>query len=350
MPVAIPTKAENARIAVQRSRWPWIKLLLLLVAVFVALLLYLRVGATSMSFTEVMKALFNRADNPGDTDAIWVIRMPRALGCLVVGGLLGMVGSAFQALFRNPLAEPYVVGVSSGAAVGGALALVTGFGTAWEGFASGLGPRLAAFPCGLISLLLVFVISRRRGIIEAQTLLLAGVVTSAMLSAVLSLVLLAGGQDTNKVLRWLLGSMSPMYMNRVAIMAIVMVVGGLILIGQSRSLNVFALGEDTAERLGVNTQRLKPLVLITGTAMVAVTVGAVGIIGFLGLVAPHIARRLLGVDWRWSLIGSCILGSALLLVADLLAQRVVPDAEIPVGIVTALIGAPFLLVILKRSG
>jgi iron complex transport system permease protein len=263
--------------------------------------------------------------------------------------MLGFVGSALQALFRNPLAEPYVVGVSSGAAVGGAIALVTGFGATWTGFARGLGLIIGAFPAGLLSLAMVYGFARKRGIVNVQTLLLAGVVTGSMLSGVLSFVLLMGGQDTNMVLQWLLGNTSAAFWNKDDVLTIALVVGGAVLIGYSKQLNAFALGEDTAQRLGVNVVRLKRVLLITSTGMVAASVGAVGVIGFLGLVAPHISRRTLGVDWRLSLLGAGFYGGILLLLADFLAQRLLPGGEIPVGIITSIVGAPFLLVLLRRS-
>lgn len=313
-------------------------------------LIHLGRAAAWISPIEVAGELINGRSEGPIGNIVWAIRLPRAIGCLLVGAILALVGSAFQALFRNPLAEPYIVGVSSGAAVGGALALLLGIGTAWSGFWDGLGMTACAFVAGLISLSLVFSLSRRRGVVDVQTLLLAGVVTGSMLSALLSMILLASGEDTNKVLRWLLGSMTPMYWNRLAVMAIALFVGGAILIRQSKYLNAFAVGESTAQHLGVNTRRLKPIILVVGTAMTAATVGAVGVVGFLGLVAPHIARRILGVDWRWSTIGSAFIGAGLLLAADLLAQTAIPDTELNVGIVTALLGAPVLIVLLRKSG
>lgn len=329
---------------------PAAKLILILVALVVVFVAYVSIGSTYIySPLGVVRVLLHGGSGGPDQFIIWQLRLPRACSCIVVGAILGLVGSSFQALFRNPLAEPYVVGVSSGSAVGGAIAIVIGFGTNWQGFANGLGQMIAAFPFGLLSLGVVYLLSRRRGILDVQTLLLAGVVVGAMLSSVLSFVLLAGGQDTRIVLQWLLGSITPAYWNRVEILAIVLAIGGVAFFQFSKQLNVFALGEDTAQRLGVDVARLKPAILILGTALVAATVGAVGIIGFLGLVAPHIARRTIGVDWRWSLLGSALLGSELLLLSDLLAQRAIPGGEIPVGIITAIIGAPFLLVILRRE-
>ena len=315
-----------------------------------ALVFLVHVGLGSTLFISPLRVLKEvlRGDTGGSdvlNNVVWRVRLPRALGCVLVGGLLGTVGSAFQALFRNPLAEPYIVGVSSGAAVGGALAYVLGFAGAF----GGMGMMGAAFVTGLLSIALVFAMASRRGVVQVQTLLLAGVVVGALLSAVLSLILLAAGQDTNQVLRWLLGSTTPMFWNRIAAMAVVMAVGGAVMLLQTKSLNAFAISEETAQRLGVDTSTLKSLVLVTGTAMTAAAVGSTGIIGFLGLVAPHISRRLLGVDWRWSLPGSAILGAGLLLAADIVAQRALPNTELPVGVVTALLGAPFLLVLLRRK-
>lgn len=311
-----------------------------------ALLIHIGVGSSvRIAPWDVAREIL-RGDVGGGVEnvIVWRLRLPRAIGCALVGGLLAMVGSAFQALFRNPLAEPYIVGVSSGSAVGGALAFVLGL----SGALGGLGLMLASFVTGLLSLGLVFLLATRRGVVQVQTLLLAGVVVGALLSAVLSLVLLAAGEDTNQVLRWLLGSTTPMFWNRIAIMLAVFLVGGFLLIRQSRRLNAFAVNEETAQRLGVDTSALKSIVLVAGTAMTAVAVGSTGIIGFLGLVAPHLSRRLVGVDWRWSLPGSALIGSALLLFADIIAQKLRPGTEIPVGIVTALLGAPFLLVLIRK--
>jgi iron complex transport system permease protein len=350
MPAMAANNADTThsayRIAIRR-RLLLVLFAALLVAVFA---LHLGVGSYQLySPFAVVKELMSPGSGTPDNNIIWKLRLPRACSCVVVGATLALVGAAFQSLFRNPLAEPYVVGVSSGSAVGGALAYVGGFGASWQGFSAGMGPMIAAFPAGLLSLALVYGLAKRRGVIDIHTLLLAGVVVGAMLSALLSLVLLAGGEDTRTVLQWLLGSMTPSYWNRVGIMAIALLLGTLVLIANSKRLNAFALGEDTAQRLGVNVKRLKPAVLVAGTGMVASTVGAVGVIGFLGLVAPHLARRSVGVDWRWSLAASGLLGSGLLLISDLLAQRIIPDAEIPVGIVTALVGAPFLLVLLRKE-
>lgn len=331
------------------SNLPKASLALAFIAILVCLVLHVKLGSTvQTTLAEVVSEIFKGNTGEGGVNLIvWQIRLPRALGCALVGALLGAVGSAFQALFRNPLAEPYIVGVSSGAAVGGTLALVLGFSTIW----AGLGLLATAFAGGVLALALVFAIAGRRGVIDVRTLLLAGVVISSLLSAVLALILALGGYDTNIILRWLLGSTDKVFWNQIGIMSVVLLVGVVLLVLQAKKLNAFAVGEHSAQQLGVDVERLKLVVLGVGAAMTAVAVGVAGMIGFLGLVAPHLARRIMGVDWRWSLIGSAFIGSALLLAADILAQRALGDGrELQVGIVTALVGAPFLLVLMKKSG
>jgi iron complex transport system permease protein len=171
-----------------------------------------------------------------------------------------------------------------------------------------------------------------------------------MLSALMTTVLLLGGYDTGRVLKWLLGSLSPVFQERLWAMGVVLVLGLAVLQTQTRALNAFSVSEFTSERLGVDPKRLRRVVLLTGTAMVSVAVGAVGVIGFLGLMAPHIARRIVGIDLRVSLLASAMAGSVLLLLADLAAQNLHPNVELPVGAVTALLGAPALLLLLKKVG
>lgn len=348
------TKAESEGPSARVIR-PGKTLLVLGIVAVVAFLIHVGAGSSDSHrfFTlrltpiEVIQELLKGNTGSGDphNTIVWVIRLPRALACILVGGLLGVVGSAFQGLFRNPLADPYIVGVSSGSAVGGAAALLLGF----SGVLGGIGMMAMAFIGGLLTLMLVFGLSKTRNAVDIQRLLLAGVVVGAMLSALLMLMLAMAGQDTNQMLLWLLGSMTSVNWAKLATLGVVLVVGALLLLKQAKALNAFAVGEETAQRLGVPTKRLKNVVLIVGTAMTAVTVGAVGIVGFLGLVSPHVARRLVGVDWRWSMMGSGFVGMSVLCLADLLAQWGLPGGELPVGVVTAIVGAPFLLVLLRKS-
>ena len=301
---------------------------------------------------ELLAGPHSNGDISPENTIVWSIRLPRAVLCLLVGALLGSVGSAFQAQLRNPLADPYIIGVSSGAAVGGVGAILLG----WGGWFGGLALTGAGTVTGLASLALVYSLSRRRGNTSTPTLLLAGVVIGSLLSAILSLMLLAAGKDTSAVLSWLLGNTSAASWPKNGALLLGLVLGLPVLVLNSRRLNAFAMGHQTAQRLGVPVRQLNRDILVAGTLMTSAAVGAVGIVGFLGLVAPHIARRVVGVDWRSSLPASALIGSGLLLLADILAQRGLtlltgtPGMELPVGAVTALLGAPSLLILLRRQG
>ena len=272
---------------------------------------------------------------------IWKLRMPRAIECVLVGALLSSVGAGFQAFFRNPLAEPYIVGSSTGAACGGALVYIFGFST--------LAMQGAAFVGGFLALLLVLALGTRRGVLESHRLLLSGVVISSMLSGILSLILLGAGRDSGRVLQWLLGSLTAAQWGDLPSLFVVLIFGWFVLWRGSNSLNAYALGAESAVALGVDPSKLRWGVLLAGTGMTAVTVGTVGIIGFVGLVAPHIARRIVGVDLRRSLPISSLIGASLILISDVIAQRGAYGMELPIGVVTAIIGAPSLLILLRQE-
>lgn len=322
--------------------------------VLAAALLHVFLGSSSSSrpfqlnlhFADVLKGLLAGPNSDDSVSLmIWQLRVPRMLACVLVGGILGAVGSAFQALFRNPLADPYIVGASSGAAVGGALAILLGIAS----WAMGFGTLILTFMSGFGALFAVIGLARVRGVIDTQRLLLAGVVIGTFLSSVVAMLLLLAGKDSNQVLRWLLGSVTPMFWPSILPLAIALIVGVIVLTLLGRRLNVLATGEETAHLLGINVHRLRATVLCVGTAMTAVAVGTVGIVGFLGLVAPHIARKWIGVDWRVSLPGASMVGMALLTIADSAAQWLIPGAEIPVGVVTAIFGSPILLMMLRSE-
>lgn len=329
-------------------------LLFLGAAIAMCGVLHVALGSSSgLTVVEVLRQIGSGPGDPanGSNFVVWTLRLPRAVECLLAGGLLGTVGCMFQALLRNPLADPYVVGVSSGAALGGVAVLVLGGGA----ILGNLGLAAGGCVTGILTLLLVYRVSVRRGVVDVRTLLLAGVVIGSLLSAVLSLLLLTTGRNEADVLHWLLGDTSHAYWPNCLVLLIALVVGFTILYRESRKLNAFAIGEQTARRLGVDIRRLTKLILIVGGVMTAVVVGTVGVIAFLGLIAPHIARKLVGVDWRLSLPASMAVGSLLLLLSDLIAQRAfsvlthTPGMDIPVGIVTSLIGAPSLLILLRKT-
>lgn len=278
-----------------------------------------------------------------DSMIVWSIRLPRAGAGVFVGAALGTVGAAFQSLFRNPLADPYVLGVSSGASAGGTLAVLLGLD-------AGLGRVGWAIGGSILCLLLVLALAKRGGDTRVESVILAGVVVGAMLAGVTTLNLTLAGLDSGKVLLWLLGSTTPMFGHQVALLAIVWAAGFAVCLGQARGLNAFAVSEFMAERQGVPVQKLRSTVLCTGAVVVGATVGTVGIVGFVGLAAPHVSRLLVGNDLRKSLPTAAGIGAAMTLVADTLAQGLRPGTELPLSAVTAVLGAPVLLWALKKKG
>jgi iron complex transport system permease protein len=302
-------------------------------------------GSMPLSPLEVASQV---AAGPGGDDpaslVVWQLRLPRAATAAVVGALLAVIGAAFQALFRNPLAEPYVIGVSSGAALGGTAAILLGV----SGALGGLALSAAGFAGGMGALALALGLAGiQRG--GPDRLLVAGVVIGSMLSAATTVILILGGQDTNQVLRWLLGSITPATWPKAGVACLFLVVVLACLATQARRLNALAMSDEAALRSGVDVAQVRNVILAAGTAGAAAAVGTAGVIPFLGLVAPHIARRWVGEDQRELVPLSALVGACLLVGADLLAQRIQLGTELPVGAVTAILGAPVLLGLLRRG-
>lgn len=315
-----------------------------------SLLLAITIGSEPIPPLNVWRALWLKFIHHEGHDLttqtiVGELRLPRALLALMVGSTLGVVGAAFQGLLRNPLADPYIVGVSSGAAVGAALAVLLG----WEGRWYGLGASSFAFVFGLITLLAVIGLARASGQLQVETFLLAGVAVGATLWAVVTLLLLWAGQDLSRVLYWLMGSLMDATWDRLKWCLILLLVGFTLLMSQARALNLYTIGEETACHLGVNTERLKWFVLVGGSLMTAAVVSVAGIIGFVGLIVPHILRRLVGGDHRFLLPLAALGGGVLLIWADTIARLLVRPTELPVGVVTALLGTPFFLWIMGKQ-
>ncbi len=263
-----------------------------------------------------------------------------------MGLILGLVGGVFRTYFRNPLAEPYVLGVASGSAAFAAVVILLGL----DAVGGGSLMMLAGAIGGLLTLGAVWVLGGGlSGRIDVVRLLLSGVVLGSLLSAVVTLLLLLAGQDTNQVLRWLLGSLTPMYWPKVWVLIGAAIFGGAILYRQTRKLNVMGFDGFESHRLGVDVSRLSMIVLGVGTLMVGLAVGSVGIVGFVGLVAPHIARGIMGPDLRRALPISGLVGACLVLLADFGAQKLIFGTELPVGVIAAILGSPFLFFIAAKG-
>lgn len=277
---------------------------------------------------------------------VLAIRLPRVLLAAVVGAALGVAGGAFQGLFRNPMADPYVIGVSSGAALGASLAIAfrPAIGLA------GLGAvPVAAFAGAILTVLAVYSIARVGREVPVGNLLLSGIALGSLLSALVSVVIIYSRTSLDQIVFWLMGSLAGRGWTHLGVAVPYLVVGSAVLLYLARDLNALLLGEEEAAHLGVAVDRTKKIILAAASLLTAAAVATCGIVGFVGLVVPHIVRLVTGPDHRTLLPVSALGGALLLVTADLLARTAVRPAELPVGVVTALIGAPFFLYLLRRS-
>ncbi len=324
----------------------------LLVALFVCIAIALRVGAVGIGYGEILReigqSLWNVLTRHHDdsTSIIFDLRLPRILLAAFTGAVLAAGGAALQGLLGNPLAEPYTVGVSSGCVLGASMAVVLG----WDSSGAGWIIPLCAFGTGVVAVALVFAFARRAGRVDVNTFLLSGIIVGALFWAITTFLLTARTDDLGRVFIWFAGSFetpSPWGYLAMVDRAAVVTLGGLYWF--SRDLNAYALGEETARQLGVEPERLKAWVIGLVTFGTAVTVASAGVIGFVGLLVPHAMRRVLGADHRMLLVTSALGGACLLVLADALARGLAPPREIPVGVITAAVGAPVFLYILTRG-
>jgi iron complex transport system permease protein len=310
-----------------------------------AVLLSVRFGAVSLTTGEVFHALL------GDGDAthryiVGELRLPRAILGLLVGGGLALAGAVFQALLRNPLAEPYILGISGGAALGAVLVLTSGLAAAGSWSLPG-----AAFAGALLAIVLVFRVAAaadRR--VDVRVLLLAGVVVGAFFSACIAFVLSVSDAPTvRSAVVWMMGSLSGADWKSVVVVATYTIPAAFVLLGLARALNLMAIGEETAGYLGTDVERIKRIAFGVASLIAAAGVAVAGVIGFVGLIVPHGVRLLTGSDHRTLLPLSFLAGAAFLTLADVLARVLLAPTEIPIGVITAFAGVPLFLVLLRRS-
>ncbi len=328
----------------------------LVLLLFISIMAAVVLGAASISFKSVLDALlsplpflanlFKGIDTPDIQRGIIIsLRLPRVVQAAVVGASLAVAGAVFQGLFRNPMADPYVLGVSSGAALGAVLAMLTGGALFFAGFTA---VPLFAFAGGILTITLVYYISRVGKAVPVMTLLLAGIAVSAFLSALVSLLTYFSGEKLHQVVFWMMGGVGGATWSRITAMLPYVIVGFACIYHYAGELNVLLLGEETARHLGVDTERVKKILLAAASLLVAAAVSTSGIIGFVGLVVPHFIRLAIGPDHRILLPASALLGASLLIIADTVARNIIAPAELPVGIITAMVGAPMFIYLLKK--
>jgi iron complex transport system permease protein len=331
-----------------RRKWLWGGGLLVALILSVSLGVFL--GSTDVGFWTVWKVILQHtglADglNMDEADAaiIWELRLPRVLLVGLVGACLATAGVIYQGLLKNHLADPYILGVSSGAAVGAALVIITGWGDR-----SGWMLPLFAFLGACLALLLVLQLGRGRRASQASSLILAGVVVQAFFSAVLTLAISTSPEEMQRIQFWLMGSFAFRGWQHIGLLLPFFLIGFLVCWRFSRELNLMVLGERSAHHLGIHVEKMRIFLLIIVSLMTSAAVSVSGMIGFVGLVVPHIMRMLTGADHRYLLPLSALFGASFLIWADGLSRIVLAPQELPIGVVTAFVGAPFFAGILRR--
>jgi iron complex transport system permease protein len=279
---------------------------------------------------------------------IWEIRFPRVLLALFVGAALSLAGAAFQGLLRNPLADPYTIGVSSGAALGAVCVL---YFQITISFLGSYTLPIIAIISGFITMLIVFTVTHLSNrTLAIETIILSGIIVSSFIGAVISLVIsLSSREDISQILYWLMGNVGMRGWSHVKLLIPFFLVGAFLLLIRSRELNAFALGEESAGHLGVNVQRGKIHILVGASLLTGAAVSVSGAIGFVGLVIPHFIRLLVGPNHRHVLPLSMLAGGGYLILADLIARTIIAPKELPIGVITALIGAPVFAILLIRE-
>jgi len=315
-----------------------------MVAVVAAVVLGIAVGPSSLGPHAVLDALLHPDAGGAAADILWRIRVPRVALALGVGASLSTAGVVFQALLRNPLADPFVLGVSGGAALGGITALALGAGVGLG--AASVAP--AAFAGGALTTVLLFAASGVRGRASPTALLLTGVVFNAFASAaIVFLASLAGLVEGARIFLWLIGSLSASRADAVGWVALFGLTGLAIAWGFARSLNLLSLGDEPAAALGIPVERHRRWLLAATSLMVAAAVSVAGLVGFVGLIVPHALRLALGPDHRLLVPASALAGAAFLVVCDTIARTLLGGRELPVGAITAIAGGPLFLFLLR---
>src|SRR5213594_2627785 len=330
------------------SRWSRVIALLVAIAL-IGGVACLQFGSERIPLGDVARILLSGGDETltgasGVSRSVIVleVRLPRVLLAFLVGASLASVGVALQALLRNPLADPYILGVSSGAALGAVLALQMGIGWAFAGFSA---LHLFAFLGAGATIVTIYRVVVTEGRVPVYTLLLAGVIITAMILFITSV---SDSTSAFRMFFWLMGNLTTLGYAGLGALALLAAVGIGLLCGQARNLNLLALGEETARGLGLAVERVKHLIFLTTALVTGAVVAVSGLIGFVGMVVPHAMRMVLGADHRLLLPAAALFGGVFLMVADTVARSLLSPTELPVGVITALCGGPFFIYLLIR--
>jgi iron complex transport system permease protein len=313
-------------------------IILLIVVLFLAMALSFFTGSVPLSPFKLFAP---------ELKGILVLRISRIALGLTAGAALAVVGCILQGLLKNPLADPYVLGISSGAGLGAVVAIISGAAVSLPG---GLAVPVFAFLFGLLAIFFVYFLSKKAGRVGTEDLLLSGVIITSMLSGIIMFIVSATEREgLHSALWWLLGNTQVYNLRLLFIICAVSIAGIISSVIFSRNLNIMSLGEEQAIAMGMDTERIKLVFFIISSVMTAVIVSACGMIGFVGLIIPHCARRMTGSDHRRLIPISALLGAIYLVLCDIIARKLTQPIELPIGVITAMVGAPFFIFLLKRS-
>ncbi len=345
------TKKTGTYLSSRRTRV--FSLLGLCVLLLFVLALATSIGSVQIPLSTTFGILVDRLPlidiTPAWSDAIATvildIRLPRVILAGLVGAALATAGATYQGLFRNPLADPYLIGVAQGASLGAVIGFLLPI--TWQGFGLTVIP-LFAFIGALLSTTTVYLLARVGKTLPVTTLILAGVALGALLGSIVSYLIISSGEEMHGIIFWMMGSFSLSKWSEIQIVLPYVAAGTAIIIIFARLLNVMQLDEEQAQQLGVNVERLKIILLAAATLITAASVAFVGTIGFVGIIIPHAVRLMWGADHRFLLPLSVLTGAIFMILTDLVARTVMAPTEIPIGVITAICGAPFFLYLLRR--
>lgn len=339
-----------------KQKWSFI-ILICIVALIFSIIVFSTIGSANIKLMDTFKIVLSKVPIVGKNidisympssfeTIILNIRIPRVLIGVIVGAALAGVGAVFQGMFKNPMADPYVIGISSGAALGAGLIII--FDVTWTAFGVS-SISVGAFIGAILSTFLVYWISKVKNKVPVTILLLSGIAVGQFLTAILSFLMVIYTKDMTKIIYWTLGSFSGKGWGHLASIFIPMVLSMIVINLFSKDLNIMLLGEESAQNLGINVEKIKIIILIICAFIVSIAVSISGIIGFVGLIIPHIVRLIIGPDHRILIPTSMLVGGIFMIFADTLSRTIISPTEIPVGIITALFGGPFFIYLLRKS-
>lgn len=320
--------------------------LIALITLLVMLILSIAVGSVFIPPTEIWRALTDAGSNSTFRTIVLDIRLPRTALIALVGAALAGSGATYQGLFRNPLADPYLIGVAAGAGLGAIVAMSLNWPYTMLGL---LAIPLAAFIASLLTVYLVYTFAQIGKTVPTTNLILAGVAVSSFATSITTFLMLRSSGEVRRAISWLLGGVSLVSWDVTLALIPYLVIGMTMLVLTGYSLNLLQFGDDQATQMGLNVRRAKFIIIIAASLVTAAAVSFAGIIGFVGLIVPHVVRIWWGVDYRRIIPLSILGGASVLLLADVLSRIVLAPQELPVGIVTAVAGAPFFLWVLRRA-